>query len=359
MMNKKKQILAIDDEAIYGDILVEILSQDYDIQVASGGENALHLLGEGYHPDLILLDIVMPEMDGFQVCRSIKARETLADIPIIFLTIKSSPESEANGLKLGAVDYISKPISAPIVKARVETHLRLSEYTHSLEKRIRERTQELNHTQDVAIYCMSSLAETRDHETGNHILRTQHYVKALAEYLSKQQKYQDELTDEVIDLIFRSAPLHDIGKVGVPDHILMNPGKLEGEDWKIMQGHVDYGYEAIVRAEEKLGKTTFLHHAKDIVYTHHEKWDGSGYPRGIHGEEIPISGRMMAIADVYDALISERVYKPAFPHEKAVEYITQQRGKHFDPELVDVFIELEQQFRDIARQFTDEHLSVS
>lgn len=338
---------------MYGEILSEILTPDYEVVVLTSGEAVLAYLAENPKPDLILLDILMPGQDGLVTCEKIKAVPGLADIPLIFLSIMSSPDTEARGLEMGAVDYITKPISAPIVKARVQTHLRLAEYTRSLENEIQQRISELSHTQDVAMYCMASLAETRDQETGNHILRTQHYVLTLANYLQTHSRFKAHLSEQAIDLIFRSAPLHDIGKVGVPDRILHKPGKHNEEEWQEMQRHAEYGYEAILRAEERMGSTSFLDYAKEITYTHHERWDGSGYPRGLQQEETPVSGRLMAVADVYDALISERVYKPAFPHEDARSYILEQSGKHFDPAVVDAFIACENRFIEIAAEFSD------
>ncbi len=361
MSENRERILIVDDERFYINVLVEMLRNDYEISVASGGEEALRQAQSEFPPDLILLDILMPKMDGYEVCRLLKADQRTVGIPIIYLTIKAEVDYELKGFELGAVDYITKPVNASIVLARVSTQLalrqsqkQLAQHNSQLEVMIEERTQEIGLTQDVAILCMASLAETRDNETGYHIRRTQHYVKLLADYLCASGVHLDLLNDRYINLLFKSAPLHDIGKVGVADRILLHPGPLHGEDWEEMKRHTDYGVAAIERAEGEYGSTHFLNLAKEIVGTHHEKWNGSGYPLGLKAEAIPLSGRLMAVADVYDALISIRVYKPAFPHEEAVEYILSQKGDHFDPELVVAFEEIQGDFAEVARRFKDE-----
>ena len=283
------------------------------------------------------------------------------NIPIIFLTAKASVEDEEFGLGLGAVDYITKPISPPVVLARVKTHLSLkasADFLRSksdyLEQEVAKRTREISAVQDVTILAMASLAETRDNETGNHIRRTQHYVKALAEALRQQPKFATVLDDHTIAMLFKSAPLHDIGKVGIPDRILLKPGRYEPEEFAIMQRHPLLGLQAIEHAEQSLGTSVdFLRVAKEIAYGHHEKWDGSGYPQGLVGEAIPLSARLMAVADVYDALISRRVYKEGMPHQQAAEIIAQGRGSHFDPDVVDAFFQIEQTFVAIAQRYLD------
>ncbi len=234
----------------------------------------------------------------------------------------------------------------------------MAHHTNLMVEAIRQRTAEIQRIQDVTILSLASLAETRDNETGAHILRTQRYVRALAEYLSKQDRYREVLDEETIELLFKSAPLHDIGKVGIPDAILLKPGKLTDEEFEIMKTHATLGRDAILVAENELGSCSFLRFAKEIAENHHEKWDGSGYPQGLSGEAIPLSGRLMAVADVYDALISKRVYKPAFTHEKAKEIILEGRASHFDPNLVDAFIAIEEKFRTIASEYGDEHVKL-
>lgn len=231
---------------------------------------------------------------------------------------------------------------------------RIARDTNRMVASLRARRHEVQVTQDVAILALATLAETRDNETGGHILRTQNYVRALAEHLRHHPRFRDSLSDEDIDLLHKSAPLHDIGKVGIPDRILLKPGKLTEDEWAIMKTHPDIGREALRVAEEQFGSTSFLRHARDIAGTHHEKWDGSGYPRGLAGDAIPVSGRLMALADVYDALISKRVYKPAFSHEKARAIIVEGRGGHFDPDVVDAFLAIEDTFQAIARAHADE-----
>ncbi len=363
-MDDRARILIIDDERFYIDVLVGLLRKKYQTFVAKSGQEGLELAMNQQVPDLILLDVLMPDMDGYEVCRRLKENERTRNVPIIFLTVKSEVDDEIRGLELGAVDYIIKPISPPIVLARVATHLALAkahcslqEQNELLEQRVAERTSELARTQDAAIYLMASLAETRDNETGQHIHRTQHYVKTLAETLRTVPGYREYFDDAYIDLLFKSAPLHDIGKVGVPDHILLKPGPLQGEEWEEMKNHAVYGRVAIERVEEDLGNCDFLETAKEIAYTHHERWDGKGYPEGLKEDGIPVSGRLMAVADVYDALISRRVYKPAFTHEKAVEILRGERGAHFDPEVLDAFLARENDFRDIANRFRDEYLT--
>jgi putative two-component system response regulator len=348
----KPKILIVDDETFYIDLLVNVLEEDYQVIVEQDGESALNNIYENGPPDLALLDILMPDMDGYELCKKIK--ELYHTIPIIFLTVKGGVEDEIYGFELGAVDYISKPFSPPIVKARVRSHLELSNQKHMLELAVSERTQEIARARDVAIHCMASLAETRDIETGKHIRRTQAYVRILAEHLKDHPRFKSYLDTQRIELICHAAPLHDIGKVGVPDSVLLKPGKLDSEEWVEMRKHAEYGLRAIENAEKELGNTPLLDVAKAIAYSHHERWDGTGYPLGLTGDEIPISGRLMALADVYDALISKRVYKSIYPHEEAVEIIREERGTHFDPDVADAFLELEQKFKCIAEELKDD-----
>jgi len=360
MHDEKAKILVVDDEKFYIDVLVELLTGDYKVVVAKQGEEALRRATTEPFPDLILLDILMPGMDGYEVCRRLKEDPRTRDIPVIFLTVKSEVADELHGFELGAVDYISKPVSPPIVKTRVATHLALNramdllaDQNRHLELKVRERTEELNRTKDVAIYCMASLAETRDLETGKHILRTQNYVHILADQLKSHPRFSGYLDNATIDLIYKTSSLHDIGKVGVPDRILLKPGPLEPEEWELMKKHAYYGHQALLRAEQELGTTDFVRMAREIAYTHHERWDGSGYPRKLAGEAIPVSGRLMAVADVYDALVNRRVYKEAYSHERAIKIICEASGSHFDPDMVIAFIELEQQFHSIAVKYAD------
>ncbi|SDG70519.1 MULTISPECIES: two-component system response regulator [unclassified Duganella] len=358
---QKKTILLVDDAPDNLVLMNDLLKDQYKVKIASSGEKALRIAQSGSLPDLILLDVMMPEMDGYEVCRRLKADPLTRDIPVIFLTAKTDVEAEKMGLDLGAVDYLTKPISPPIALARVRNHLLLKDSADFLrdknlylEKEVSSRTQEVMAIQDVTILSMASLAETRDNETGNHIRRTQYYVKALAEKLRHHPRFAATLTDGYINQLFKSAPLHDIGKVGIPDRILLKPGKFEPHEFEIMKTHTTLGRDAITHAEQSLGTSVpFLALAKEIAYGHQEKWDGSGYPEGVAGEAIPLSARLMAVADVYDALISRRVYKEGMPHDKAVSIIIEGKGAHFDPDMVDAFIELQEEFRSIAARFHD------
>jgi len=358
-MTDKNTILIVDDTPDNITLLSSLLKDDYKTKIATNGERALKIAFSESPPDIILLDIMMPEMDGYEVCERLKADVQTKDIPVIFLTAKAQVEDEQKGLELGAVDYITKPISPPILLARVHTHLQLKEardflqrQNEILEQKVQERTKQLAAVQDVTIVAMGSLAETRDNETGNHIRRTQFYIKELAQVLKDHPRFEEELTPENAELLFKSAPLHDIGKVGVPDAILLKPGKLTDEEFEVMKLHTTYGRDAIVTAEELLdAPDSFLHFAREIAYSHQEKWDGSGYPEGLSGDDIPLSARLMAVADVYDALISKRVYKPALTHEKAVSIIAEGKGTHFDPDVVDAFLDTADRFAEIASQF--------
>ncbi len=347
-----RTILVVDDAEANIDILLNALENEYDVSVAMDGESALETVAE-QRPDLILLDIIMPGMDGYEVCKRLKEDQETSHIPIIFLTAMTEDQDEAKGLALGAVDYITKPFNPDLVKARVKNQLDLKMHRDHLEEMVAERTKELELTQEVTIESMGSLAEYRDPETGGHIKRTQLYVKALAKHLQNHPKFKEFLTDFVVDLLYKSAPLHDIGKVGVRDSILLKPGKITDEEFEEMKEHAAYGRDVLAMQEKKLGVNSFLHHARKIAGSHHEKWDGSGYPDGLAGDDIPVEGRLMAIADVYDALVSRRVYKPPFPHEKAVAIITEGKGKHFDPDMVEAFLEIEDTFRQIGYEHAD------
>jgi len=365
---EKPTVLVVDDTPDNLTLMSGLLKDKYKVKIANNGERALKVAMTGTPPDIILLDIMMPVMDGYEACRHLKENPETRDIPVIFLTAKAEVDDEMRGFELGAVDYITKPISPPIVLARVQTQLQLKkvrdylrDQNEFLEAEVRRRTEEVVAIQEVTILAMASLAETRDNDTGNHIRRTQWYIKTLAENLRKNSRFSHFLDDDkTIDLIFKSAPLHDIGKVGIPDHILLKPGRFTPEEFEIMKTHTTLGRDAIVAAERRLGvEMPFLAFAKEIAYSHQEKWDGSGYPEGLSGDDIPISGRLMAVADVYDALICRRVYKEGMPHEKAVAIITEGRGSHFDPDMVDAFLECADEFRKIAKLYedTDEELA--
>ena len=358
---RKPIVLVIDDTPDNLVLMNSLLADLYQVKVANSGARGLRIASSVPAPDLILLDIMMPEMDGYAVCAELKADARTHDIPVIFLTALSDSEDEQHGLDLGAVDYLTKPISPPIVLARIKNHLALK--THAdflrdknafLEREVAKRTAEVMAIQDVTILAMASLAETRDSDTGNHIRRTQHYVAALARQLQAHPRFVHYLTEANIVTLFKSAPLHDIGKVGIPDRILLKPGRLTPEEFEVMKSHTTLGRDAIEHAEQSLGvQVSFLTCAKEIALSHQEKWDGSGYPQGLVGDAIPIAARLMAIADVYDALISRRVYKAPMSHEQAVEIIIAGRGQHFDPDIADAFVEIQDVFREIALRYGD------
>jgi putative two-component system response regulator len=355
-------VLVVDDTPDNLSLMSALLKDHYKVKVANHGERGLRIANSDTPPDLILLDIMMPDIDGYEVCRRLKAEPRTRDIPVIFLTARSEVEDETRGLELGAADYITKPISPAIVLARVQAHLTLKanadflrDRSAYLEQEVAKRTLEVQAIQDVTIMAMASLAETRDNETGAHIRRTQLYVRRLAEALREHPRFSAFLTDRCIELLHKSAPLHDIGKVGIPDDILLKPGKLTAEEFAVMKTHTTLGRMAIENAERRLGmQVDFLTLAKQIAYSHQEKWDGSGYPEGLSGDAIPIAARLMALADVYDALISKRVYKPAFSHEESCRIVVEGRGQHFDPDIVDAFVSIADKFNTIALTYRDE-----
>ncbi len=349
----KPRILIVDDEKFYLSLLSDALSSDYRLAVAKNGEQALARAASEKRPSLILLDVVMPDMDGYETCRRLKENVLTREIPVIFLTSRNDEADELAGFELGAVDYITKPISISLLKIRVKSHLSLAEQRFALEQLVMERTLQVSTAKDAVVYSMAAMAEARDNETGNHIIRTKEYVRLLANELSKTQAYENILSPYSIDLIYRAAPLHDIGKIGVPDRILLKPGPLDEDERREMDRHVKYGRDTIAQAEKDVGSTPFMQVAKELVYSHHEKWDGSGYPLGLKGKAIPLSGRLMAVADVYDALVSKRHYKEEIPHGEVVTMICDQAGKHFDPDLVAVFEQIEPEFYSVWERFQD------
>jgi putative two-component system response regulator len=360
-LSMKPTVLIVDDAPDNLMLMNELLQDRYEVKLANNGRNALRIAGQAAPPDLILLDVMMPELDGYSVCRQLKMNSATAEIPIIFLTAKNQSEDEQRGFQEGAVDYISKPINPVTLRSRVSTHLQLKASREMLKDQnkhlaylVDERTRELQQMQDAIILSMASLAEMRDNETGDHIRRTQHYVAALARRLQSHPRFAEQLSDENIELMYKSAALHDIGKVGVPDHILLKPGKLTREEFEIMKLHTVYGRDIIREVEKHLGTSNaFLRFAREIAYSHQEKWDGSGYPEGWAGDAIPLSARLMAVADVYDALISKRVYKDAMSHDKAIEIVREGRGTHFDPDIVDALLAIVEDFQAISMHYRD------
>ncbi len=335
----KATILVVDDTPANIDILVGMLEEDYKIKVALNGAKALELIRRS-PPDVILLDVMMPEMSGHDVCRILKSDPVTRSIPIIFVTALSENTDETLGFELGAVDYITKPVSAPIVKARLKTHLALYDKKRLLEQEVALRTQELEETRLEIIRRLGRAAEYKDNETGLHVIRMSHYSRLLAVQLG--------LPSSFCELLYQAAPMHDIGKIGTPDEVLKKPGKLDDEEWKIMQQHAVIGAEIIGDHSDPL-----LQMARRIALTHHEKWDGSGYPNGLAGEDIPIESRIVAIADVFDALTSERPYKLPWTIDATVELLENQAGKHFEPRLVAEFKKILPQVIEIRDAYLD------
>ena len=310
--DRRPQLLVVDDEPANLQVLRHILQEDYRLLFAKDGAKALELAARE-KPELILLDVMMPGMTGYQVCAQLKATPATSAIPVIFVTALADVEDEAQGFAVGAVDYITKPVSPAIVKARVRTHLSLV------------RVEELRETRLQIVQRLGLAAEFKDNETGLHVIRMSHYSRVLALAAGFSEAQAEELLN--------AAPMHDVGKIGIPDAVLRKPGKLDGEEWEVMKQHAQIGADII--GEHPSG---LLRMAREIALNHHEKWDGSGYPRGIGGAEIPVEARIIAIADVFDALTSERPYKKAWPVEEAVQLLREQSGRHFDPELVELFL---------------------
>ncbi|QYJ92021.1 response regulator [Shewanella halotolerans] len=320
---EKATVLVVDDTPENIDILVGILGDEYKVKVAIDGPKALAIAGKSA-PDIILLDVMMPGMNGYEVCKRLKQEPLTAHIPVIFVTALTDVADETQGFELGAVDYITKPVSAPVVKARVKTHLSLYDQKRLLEQEVKARTRELEVTRLEIIRRLGRAAEYKDNETGMHVIRMSHYARLLAR--------QAGMSEHFCELIYNASPMHDIGKIGTPDAILKKPAKLDDEEWREMQRHAEIGAEIIGEHPDPM-----LEMARRIALTHHEKWDGSGYPKGLSGEEIPIEGRIVAIADVFDALTSIRPYKQAWSVEDTLALIDREAGKHFDPELVSHF----------------------
>jgi putative two-component system response regulator len=367
-MDERRSVLLIDDDLLVLEVLSDCLQALYQTREATCGLQGLELAGLHPIPDLILLDVDLPDIQGYEVCRALKRNPLTAAVPVIFLSSHSDVTDVTHGLELGAVDYVTKPVALPILLARVQTHLRLREARDLLQNQnvhleqmvglrtrdLETRTTELQVSQDLTIVALGSIAETRDNETGNHIHRTRAYVELLAGRLGTMKKFRDSAQARDWEMIWKFAPLHDIGKVGIPDSILLKPGALTAEEFGIMKRHTTLGRDALRSAEDRV-KTdgAFFRIAIDIAYAHHERWNGSGYPEGLAGEAIPLAARLMAVADVYDALISRRVYKNEMSHDAALAIIRNERGQHFDPDVVDCFIEVAAEFEQIARKFSD------
>ncbi|RUP35111.1 MAG: two-component system response regulator [Curvibacter sp.] len=369
----RNTILVVDDTSANLAVMGELLSPLYRVRVANSGQRALAAVRTQPRPDLILLDIMMPGLDGYSVLERLQADPSTRDIPVIFVTAMSGDDDEERGLSLGAVDYVAKPIRAAILLARVRTHLELKQardglrqQNENLEQQVQQRTEENELIKDVSLNALALLAEKRDNETGNHLHRTQAYVELLIEHLREHPRFAPALRPPYDSLIAKAAPLHDIGKVGIADQILLKPGRLTPEEFEVMKTHSQIGadalQEAIVRVQAGHGQGSsnsqgpaleFLQIAQQIALSHHEKWNGSGYPRGLAGDDIPVAARLMALADVFDALTCKRHYKEPFPIDRVVQIITEGRGQHFDPEVVDAFLALQPRFVEVAMRYAD------
>ena len=342
-MNGRKTVFLVDDDMTNLTLGESALINYYNVFTLNSGTRLLAIL-EKKIPDLILLDVEMPEMNGYEVIKIIKNMQEVNSVPIIFLTAKNDSESELEGLSLGAVDYIIKPFSKPLLLKRLELHLLVQSQKHELIRfnenlleMVKEKTKTVTELQNAILRTMAELIEYRDNITGSHIDRTQHYLSILIDAIKDSGLYKSEVSEWDMELILQSAQLHDVGKIAIEDRILKKAGKLTSEEFNKIKTHAAFGEKVIERIKQRTSHHAFLEQARILAYTHHEKWDGSGYPQGLRGEDIPLQGRLMAIADVYDALVSDRPYKKAFTHEQAVNIIKEESGTHFDPSLVDLF----------------------
>lgn len=338
---QKPTLLVVDDIPDNIDVLVASLHDEYSLKVALNGPRALALAQKAPKPDLILLDVMMPEMDGYEVCRRLKADPQTANIPVIFVTAKHDVTDEERGFALGASDYIVKPISPPLVRARVRTQIALYNQNRQLQQKVRERTKELRESKLRIIHHLGRAVEYKDNETGAHVIRMSHISRLIAEQCVDDQEWVDQL--------FHAAPMHDVGKIGIADAILLKPGQLNSEEWEIMKTHTLIGAEIL-----SVDSDPMLDMARIIALTHHERWDGKGYPNKLAGEDIPLEGRIVAVADVIDALLSKRPYKHAWSTEQTFDYVRSQSGKHFDPKLAEIALDLIVPITEIRAQYPDE-----
>ena len=352
MEKVRLKILVVDDTKTNIEVLEGILSNDYDVCVALNGKKAIELT-EKIKPDLILLDVMMPEMDGYETLRIMRQKDILQGIPVIFLTAKADSVSEQTGLDLGAVDYITKPFSPELVKLRIKNQLQLKLQRDHLHELVDEKTADLRKTLKVMLTSLGALAEYRDPETGEHIKRTQIIVQRIAEELQKNPKFENVITSEYIENLATAAPLHDIGKVGIHDRILRKPGSLTHDERQIMMQHPQRGYDVLLEATKELHDSPMVKIAADMALGHHEYWNGEGYPNHKKADDIPIGARIMAVADVYDALVSKRPYKDPYPHKVAVQEIIKGRGTQFDPDVVDAFLAISEQLPEIYEVYKD------
>ncbi len=342
----KPIILIVDDTPENIDVLAATLRNDYDLKIATNGKRALQIAQQSNpKPEMILLDVMMPEMDGYEVCRQLKANPVTSDIPVLFVTAKANPCDEEQGFELGAVDYITKPISPPRVKARVRTHIALYNQSRLLQEKVKERTRSLEQNRLRIIQHLGRAVEYKDNETGAHVIRMSHYSKLLAEAYGGNPEW--------VEMVFNAAPMHDVGKIGIADSILLKPGKLDADEWEIMKQHTVFGAKILGNCEDD----PMLKMAEVIALTHHEKWDGSGYPQGLVGDAIPLEGRIVAIADVMDALLSKRPYKAAWSLEDTLKYMDESAGQHFDPALIKLLHQVMPDIEKIRSAYPDEEHS--
>jgi len=359
MARKQKRIIAIDDNMTNLTAIKNILKTSYEVYTASSAAKMFELLAK-VNPDMILLDVEMPDLNGYDAAQILKNNPEYKNIPIIFVTSKIDTQSEVEGLELGAVDYIYKPFAAPLLLKRIDMHLshedikkELQNLNSSMQKRLISKMTEVLGLKNAVIGIVVELVEFRDGITGGHIARTERYLQQLIEKLMEADIYAEEIASWEMDILLSSAQLHDVGKIAISDTILQKPGRLTDEEFMIMRTHSQIGVDAIQRMEKKTEDNRFFAYAKTFAGTHHEKWDGSGYPNGLKGTEIPLEGRLMAIADVYDALVSRRPYKEPFSPEKSAEIIEEGRGVFFDPLLVDIFRTISNDFADISKIHDD------
>ncbi len=349
-MNKSKKVMIIDDNVTNLSIARKALYDEYSVILIKDAKMALVEI-PNTNPDLILLDVEMPELSGFEVIQKIKNElpEPYKSIPVIFLTAKNDGTSEFQGLNLGAVDYVRKPFSAALLKKRVELHLKLHSYSTNLQNMVKEQIAHIEELQYAVVYSMSEMVERRDHTTGGHIMRTSKYLKVLMQKLVEDSPYSQELSEIDMNMYAHAGQMHDVGKICISDQILLKEGKLTDEEYDIMKKHTYYGWDIIKSSVKDVRNFEFLEIAAMFALSHHEKWNGKGYPNGLKELEIPICGRMLAIADAYDAIISVRPYKAAKKHEEAVAIIVSERGQQFDPVMVDAFVAVSDEFEEISK----------
>ena len=350
METDRKTIFFVDDDITNLTMGNDVLCEFYNVFTLNSGARLLKMM-EKFIPDLILLDVEMPEMNGYEAIKILKNDDKTKNIPVVFLTAKSDAEDELKGLSLGAIDYIVKPFSPPRFLKRIENHLLLESqrkelinFNRNLQEMVNERTKTVVELKDAFLKTMAELIECRDYVTGGHIERTQYYLGILLEAMQDNAVYREDIANWDTDLIVHSAQLHDIGKIAIRDCVLQKPDKLTESEYEEIKSHVTVGEKVIEKIKESTTEREFLEQARIMVAAHHEKWDGSGYPRGLKGTDIPLQGRLMAIVDVYDALVSNRPYRKGIPHNEVVNMISSSRGKHFDPALVDLFLSVSEKF---------------